>query len=196
MDQHNVVLFGHGGKLLQLFQHLVVVIVGVLALGDKEAEHADVAAVQHLADLAQGIQLGQLFLKAFLVLDANLTDGATQAGHLHAGRLQTGQQALFGLLHGVVGNALAVGRTQRNMIHSQSGDNLQLLVQLRIDLIGKTRNHNLVVHFSISSRFSHLHKNANRALCMLYTFTVFCAQTTPFFVYITHSIIIFCNLHC
>ena len=168
VDQDNAVLGGDVSKAAELLQHNVLPLIGVL-VQHPEREHADVLAIQHIADLAQGVQLRKLLFVGGVIVNVDLADGAAQRGNLHACGVQPGQDALFDLFDGVLSHALAVGSAQADVLHAQFLDGFQLDVQLGIDLIGEAGDDDFLDHGNQTpSFFSGFYKKPARCLCMLY----------------------------
>lgn len=57
VHQDHVVLLSNGNELAQLLNDSVAIVGRILAFRHKEAEHADVLAIQELGNLAQRFQL-------------------------------------------------------------------------------------------------------------------------------------------
>ena len=75
VHQDHVVLLSNGNELAQLLDDSVTIVGRILAFRHKEAEHADVLAIQNLSDLAQRFQLSTLLFKALFIIDLDLANG-------------------------------------------------------------------------------------------------------------------------
>ena len=144
VHQDHVVLFSNGNELAQLLDDSVTIVGRILAFRHKEAEHADVLAIQDLSDLAQRFQLSTLLFKALFIIDLDLANGTAQAGNANTSGLQAGQQIGLDFLNGKVSDSLFICTAQADVLHSKLTDCLELLIKRRADLVGKARNINIL----------------------------------------------------
>ena len=144
VHQDHIVLLSNGNELAQLLDDSVTIVGRILAFRHKEAEHADVLAIQDLSDLAQRFQLSTLLFKALFIVDLDLANGTAQAGNANTSGLQAGQQIVLDFLNGKVGDPFLICTAQADVLHSKLTDCLELLIKRRADLVGKAGNINIL----------------------------------------------------